>query len=78
MHHWSLARDLYETIEEILGITHSVDYSVDGHYLHDITDDINSGKVECLALKTNIQTSISIKNNLTAINQTNKTTSLWR
>ncbi|KAK7808215.1 hypothetical protein U0070_016940 [Myodes glareolus] len=46
MRHRSLARELSETIKEILGTAQSVGCNVDGHYPHDITDDINSGAVE--------------------------------
>ncbi|KAB0382585.1 hypothetical protein FD755_004502 [Muntiacus reevesi] len=49
MRHMSLARELSETIKEILGTSPSVGCNVDGHHPHDIIDDINSGTVECPA-----------------------------
>ncbi|XP_037588008.1 60S ribosomal protein L12-like [Cebus imitator] len=49
MRHRSLARELSETIKEILGTAQSVGCDADGHHPHDIIDDINSGAVECSA-----------------------------
>uniref|UniRef100_A0A2K6DXN1 Large ribosomal subunit protein uL11 n=1 Tax=Macaca nemestrina TaxID=9545 RepID=A0A2K6DXN1_MACNE len=49
MRHRSLARELSGTIKEILGTAQSVGCNVDGRHPHDITDDINSGAVECPA-----------------------------
>ncbi|XP_044776878.1 60S ribosomal protein L12-like isoform X2 [Neomonachus schauinslandi] len=49
MQHRSLARELSETIKEILGTAQSVGCNVDGRHPHDIIDDINSGAVECPA-----------------------------
>lgn len=46
MWHWSLARELFGMISEILGTAQSVGNNVDGCHPHDIIDDINSGAVE--------------------------------
>ncbi|XP_036608007.1 60S ribosomal protein L12-like [Trichosurus vulpecula] len=47
MRHQSLARDLSETIKEILGTAQSVGFNIDGKHPHDVIDDINSGAVDC-------------------------------
>ncbi|KAM9695025.1 large ribosomal subunit protein uL11-like [Trichechus inunguis] len=47
MQHRSLIRELSGTINEILATAQSVGCSVDGHYPHDIIEDINCGAVEC-------------------------------
>ncbi|CAO2605745.1 60S ribosomal protein L12 [Lemmus lemmus] len=49
MQHKCLARELSETIKEILDTAQSVRCNVDGHHPHDIIDDINNGAVECPA-----------------------------
>ncbi|KAG8523641.1 60S ribosomal protein L12 [Galemys pyrenaicus] len=49
MRHRSLARELSGTIKDILGTAQSVGCNVDGRHPHDISDDINSGAVECPA-----------------------------
>ncbi|XP_004406016.1 PREDICTED: uncharacterized protein LOC101378365 [Odobenus rosmarus divergens] len=49
MRHRSLARELSGTIKEILGTAQSMGCNVDGRHPHDITDDINSGALECPA-----------------------------
>ncbi|XP_058166129.1 large ribosomal subunit protein uL11-like [Dasypus novemcinctus] len=49
MRHQSLARELSGIIKEILGTAQSVGCNVDGCHPRDITDDINSGAVECPA-----------------------------
>ncbi|VCX30838.1 unnamed protein product [Gulo gulo] len=47
MWHQSLARELSETIREVLGTAQSVACNVDGRRPHDIIDDISNGAVEC-------------------------------
>ena len=51
MRHPSLARELSETIKEILGIAQSVGCDVDGCHSHNIINDINSGAVQCSELE---------------------------
>ncbi|XP_048970411.1 60S ribosomal protein L12 isoform X1 [Canis lupus dingo] len=65
MRHRSLARELSGTIKEILGTAQSVGCNVDGRHPHDIIDDINSGAVECPAVKLTTKENISIKDHLT-------------
>ncbi|XP_055460861.1 60S ribosomal protein L12-like [Psammomys obesus] len=51
MRHRSLARELSGTTKEILGTAQFLGCHVDGRHPHDVTDDINSGAVECPLVK---------------------------